>query len=152
MQYGYFEIRAKLPPGKGLWPQFWLNAVLPPGSISPGMEVDVFEHYGHFPGDFHSTVHVWVSDIEKRVEEAIIAVPPGSLYKEFHTYGVDVERDWITIYFDRKQRWRTPTPPEHNSKLMILVDLSIGSGWSIAETPNPSIMYVDYVRAWRPRP
>jgi hypothetical protein len=28
------------------------------------------------------------------------------------------------------------------------VDLALGSGWPIDQTPNPSFLYVDYVRAY----
>jgi beta-glucanase (GH16 family) len=146
--YGYFEIRTKLPAGKGLWPGFWLDAVVPKGH--PSVEVDIFEHYGHFPGKLQSTIHVWNAAVNKdNTQQTVTDVPPGSLYTEFHTYGADVEPDWITIYLDRKPIWKSPTPPEHKNRLTILVDLAMGSGWSIAESPNPSIMYVDYIRAWR---
>lgn len=155
-QYGYFEIRAKLPPGKGLWPAFWLDAWKPKGSTVPSLEVDVFEHYGHFPSDYHATVHIWPTpagedDGARKAFQTLIDVPAGSLYSGFHTYGADVEPDWITIYLDRVPRWRCPTPPVHKDKLMILVDLGMGSGWPIAESPDPSVMYVDYIRAWRRR-
>lgn len=40
--YGYFEIRARLPRGKGRWPAFWMTFA------GPGWppEIDVFEAYG----------------------------------------------------------------------------------------------------------
>jgi hypothetical protein len=75
-------------------------------------------------------------------------VEPGSLTSAFHTYGADVEPDFITIYLDRQPLWRTPTPKVHTAKLGVLIDLALGSGWPITETPNPSVMLVDYVRVW----
>ena len=59
-----------------------------------------------------------------------------------------VEPDFITMYFDGIEVWKTKTPPQHNKPLMLLVNLALGSGWPIDKTPNPSYMYVDYIRAY----
>jgi hypothetical protein len=67
----------------------------------------------------------------------------------FHDYGCLVERDWITLYFDGIEVWKTPTPPEHKKGLMPLLNLALGSGWPIDKTPNPSYLYVDHVRVYR---
>ncbi|MGH7095446.1 MAG: hypothetical protein ACREFB_18180, partial [Stellaceae bacterium] len=103
------------------------------------------------PAAYHSAVHIWdkVDPRRSRVMDHITAVPIGSLVAGFHTYGVDVEKDWITFYFDRHETWRIATPPELQDKSMVLVDLGLGSGWPIIHTPNPSIMKVDYVRVYR---
>jgi hypothetical protein len=58
-RYGYFEARAKLPEGPGVWPGFWLNANQPRTDKDPGVEIDVLEYYGQFPEGFHSSVHIW---------------------------------------------------------------------------------------------
>lgn len=151
-RYGYFEMRAKLPPGPGTWPAFWLNSVQQPGSKAPGVEIDVIEYYGQFPAAFHSAVHVWnkVDPKNSRVEDHITNVPSGSLVKGFHTYGADVEKNWITFYLDRRETGRLPTPPELRDPMMILVNLALGSGWPIDHTPNPSIMQVDYIHVYEP--
>jgi hypothetical protein len=149
-RYGYFEIRAKLPPGPGVWPAFWLDSVPPPGSPDPSIEIDVFEYYGKFPAVFNSTVTVWTKPDAgpRRSRMRAHAVPPGSLSDAFHTYGVKVDPEWIVFYLDRGEIWRVPTPPEHRHGLTILVDLGLGSGWPIDQTPNPSDMFVDYIRAY----
>jgi beta-glucanase (GH16 family) len=150
-QYGYFEMRAKLPAGLGLWPAFWLDSLVPPEFSDPSIEIDILEHHGHFPKLYESIVTVWSKTDPKqsRADRHVNSLPEGtSLYDEFHTYGASVEPDWITIYRDREEIWRTKTPPEHHHKLMILLDLALGSGWPIDQTPNPSYMYVDYVRAY----
>lgn len=150
--YGYFEMRAELPPGPGTWPGFWLNANQPKSDHSPGVEIDVIEYYGQFTDGYHSSVHIWNKDDPKKstVEDHITHVPPGSLTSGFHTYGVDVERDWITFYLDRHETWRVATPPELQDPLMVLVDLALGSGWPIDKTPNPSVLKVDYVHVFAP--
>ena len=40
--YGYFEMRAKLPKGQGIWPAFWLTN-------DDTIEIDVFEMLGDRP-------------------------------------------------------------------------------------------------------
>lgn len=152
-RYGYFETRAQLPPGPGTWPAFWLGTNQPEGSKEPGVEIDVFEYYGQFPNAYHSAIHVWekVDPTKSRAEDHITDVSPGSLTNAFHTYGVNVEPDWITFYLDRRETWRVATPPELQEPLLVLVNLALGSGWPIDQTPNPSIMKVDYVHAYRPR-
>lgn len=152
-RYGYFEMRAELPPGPGLWPGFWLNANQRHDDPRPGVEIDVIEYYGQFPTAYHSAVHIWDKTDPKnksRVLDHVTEVPSGSLTSGFHTYGVEVEPDTITFYLDRRETWRVATPAELKDPLMVLVDLAMGSGWPIDHTPNPSIMKVDYVHVFAP--
>jgi beta-glucanase (GH16 family)/glycosyltransferase involved in cell wall biosynthesis len=151
-RYGYFEMRAELPPGPGVWPGFWLNANQPHDDREPGVEIDVIEYYGQFPDGYHSAVHVWdkADPKQSREQDHVTSVPSGSLTSGFHTFGVDVEPDWITFYLDRRETWRVATPKELHDPLMVLVDLALGSGWPIDRTPNPSVMKVDYVHVFAP--
>lgn len=152
-RYGYFEMRAKLPPGPGTWPAFWLNSRQPAGDKSPGVEIDIIEYYGKFPAAYHSAVHIWNKADPKRsrVEDHVVSVPAGSLTAAFHTYGADVEPDRIRFYLDRRETWSVATPPELHDPMMVLVDLALGSGWPIARTPNPSVMKVAYIHAYAPQ-
>jgi glycosyltransferase involved in cell wall biosynthesis len=151
-RYGYFEMRAELPPGPGVWPGFWLNSNQPPDSKAPGVEIDVIEYYGQFPDGYHSAVHIWdkLDPKQNRVQDHVTSVPSGALSSGFHTFGVDVEPDWITFYLDRRETWRVATPSELRDPQMVLVDLALGSGWPIDHTPDPSIMKVDYVHVFAP--
>jgi beta-glucanase (GH16 family) len=150
-QYGYFEMRAKLPPGAGLWPAFWLDSLIPAGSNDPSLEVDALEYYGQFTGNFISTVHLWPkgNPAGATTVDHLNTVPAGSLTSDYHVYGVSVEADWIIVYLDGTELWRTPTPAEHKHKLMILINLALGGGWPITDAPSPSYMYVDYIRAYK---
>jgi beta-glucanase (GH16 family) len=153
VRYGYFEARMKLPPGPGTWPAFWLMSLKPAADKRPKVEIDVIEYYGHRTDRYHVTGHVWYSrpDQDKtRHEGSPIPVADGSLVAGFHTYGVSVDPARITYYFDRQPVWQQATPPEHRTALYPLVDLALGSGYSIEDTPNPSVMEVDYVRVYRP--
>jgi beta-glucanase (GH16 family) len=147
-QFGYFEMRAKLPPGPGVWPAFWLIGNQDPKTSA---EIDVLEYYGVGPDIYHSTVHIWpkVPGEEKQTFHLQHSVPFGSLSESFHAYGVSVEDDAIVFYLDRKEMGRIPTPPEAKRPMFLLLNLALGSGWPIEKTINPSYMYVDYVRAYR---
>jgi beta-glucanase (GH16 family) len=146
-QYGYFEMKAKLPSGPGVWPAFWLIANKDQNSTA---EIDVMEYYGVNPQQYQATIHVWPKQGRGRdfTEKQTYQVPYGSLSQEYHTYGVDVSPDWIVFYLDRKEMGRMKTPPEHRAPMFILADLALGSGWPIDKTPNPSNMYIDYIRAY----
>jgi beta-glucanase (GH16 family) len=149
LQYGYFEMRARLPSGPGVWPAFWLDSMPPAGSPDPSIEIDVIEQYGQFPAAYNSTVTVWPHDrTQGRSWMHINRVPAGSMSTGFHTYGVVVGPQATIFYFDRNEVWRVATPQEHRHGLMILVDLGLGGGWPTAQTPSPSYLDVDYIRAY----
>lgn len=145
--YGYFEIETKLPPGPGTWPSFWLSGI---GS-KPGAEIDVFEYYGMAPDSYHANVHVWYDGQQLFGDGKVVAIPPGAATSDFNRYGVAVDHDWVTFYFNRKQVWRTPTRPEYRQPLFLLTDLALGSGWPIDKTPNPSFMYVKSIAVYARR-
>jgi beta-glucanase (GH16 family) len=153
-QYGYFEMRAKLPTGPGVWPAFWLVGVnwAGRGASKTTAEIDILEFYGPVSADWYSSVvHVWYHDGSGRKynignKNKILA---GTRFDEYHTYGVRVRPDEITFYFDRVEVWKAPAlPPEYQQPMMILVNLALGSGYPIDQTPDPSYMFVDYVRAY----
>ncbi len=150
-QYGYFEMRAKLPPGPGVWPAFWLCSSYNRKDRTAGrdgsVEIDILEYYGRTPCSYTATVHVWRPK-PHRSEGRKITTRPYEVSTGFHNYGCMVGRQWITMYFDGVEVWKAKTPPEHNKPLMVLLNLALGPGWPIDKTPNPSIMEVDYVRVY----
>ncbi len=149
-QWGYFEVRMKMPPGPGTWPAFWLAPLKPASDSDGNVEIDVIEYYGHDTETYQSVVHVWFDDISKKrgLNSQIIIPEPGSLVEDFHTFGVDVSPQAIVFYLDREEVWSYPTPPELTYKMYPLVNLALGSGWPIEDTPNPSTLLVDYVHVY----
>ena len=150
-KYGYFEMRAKLPKGLGTWPAFWLMGV--PQLKEPRdrktisqIEIDVVEQYGVGPNALHTTLHLWGPG-DYHWAEGDSHVVPG-MTDDFHTYGVLVEEDFITFYFDGVELRKDKTPKDAKVPLYLMVDLALGGGWPIDKTPNPSVMLVDYVRAY----
>lgn len=144
--YGYFEVRAKLPKGKGLWPAFWLL----PASGAYTAELDVFEVLGDRPGVLYATTHgltggQWSSNLQQ------LNVPDTST--AFHTYGVDWEADKVTFYMDRQPIAVAPTPASMNSPMYVLLNLAVGGpgswpGVPDASTVFPAEMAIDYLRVY----
>jgi hypothetical protein len=155
----YFECRMKCPVAKdaagnpipGLWPAFWLETV--PGAYhnnygnwNASTEIDVAEIYSIDYTKLHCNVHLWNTFDDSRGGGATIDVP--DLSADFHTYGVLIQSDVMTFYFDNKKAWQCPTPVEAYQPMYLMVDLALGGGWDSSKVPNPSSMQVDYIRCW----
>lgn len=152
--YGYFEIRAMLPSGRGLWPAFWL---LPVDETWPP-EVDAMEFFGDTSNDgqggatkIHYASHTVPGQADKSCRGWYdVGI---DISKAFHIYGVNVEPDGITYYFDGKSYATCVANPDTNKPFYMLVDLAVGGqgswpGVPDASTKFPAYMYVDYIRAY----
>jgi beta-glucanase (GH16 family) len=142
--YGYFEMRAKFPAGRGLWPAFWL--LQPDGRWPP--EIDVVELLGHDPSTIHTGVHY--TDGGRTTKDGR-ASPVANTSADWHTYGVDWQPDQITWYFDNKPVHRTSTPIQLHGPMYILINLAVGGTWPgdpDSTTQFPSSLMVDYVRVY----
>ncbi|RJG00015.1 glycoside hydrolase family 16 protein [Noviherbaspirillum saxi] len=156
-RYGYFEMEAKLPRGKGTWPAFWLFAH--PDKRRP--EIDVMEAYaggedpwGYTDADGVSRptsygATVWLDeDVEagKYQHQA-----KKDLSAAFHKYAVRWEPDRQTFYFDGKKIHTVEA--RMTDKMYIMLDLWFGSssGEPDASTPQGkgNSFEINYVRAWQ---
>jgi beta-glucanase (GH16 family) len=147
---GYFEARMKMPPGPGVWPAFWLLADHDPNYKA---EIDIVEYYGQLADRYEVNLHLWPKSAGRKPQGqgAAITVPPDSLASAFHTYGVEILRSEIVFYFDRHEVQRMPAAPAMGQPMTLLINLALGSGWPIDKTPNPSVLQVDYVKAFSRR-
>src|SRR4051794_28057783 len=105
---GYFEMRAQLPAGQGMWPAFWL---MPENPVAG--EIDAMEAFGARTSNSEggpATYH-WGMHAPNPAQSAGAWVPTGAdITAGYHTYGVDVETDKTTYYFDRQQVAQITTP------------------------------------------
>jgi beta-glucanase (GH16 family) len=143
-QYGYFEMRARMPAGQGMWPAFWL---MPQGGAWPP-EIDIVELVDVMTTSYH-TLH-YLSNGMHMADGAPYMMPAdGSL--DFHTYAVKWAPDAIVWYVDGAEAYRV-THDVPAEPFYILVNLAIGGSWPgnpDATTVFPAIMSVDYVRAFQ---
>ncbi|SEE13784.1 Glycosyl transferase family 2 [Rhizobiales bacterium GAS188] len=143
--YGVFEIRARMPKGRGLWPDFWLL----PADHSWPPEIDVFEILAHDTTTLHTNAH---SNAGGKHTDAptVIRVPDTSA--DFHTYAVDWQADTIKWYFDDVEVARKPTPPDMHKQMYMLANFAVGGHWPgnpDASTQFPAILAIDWIRAYR---
>ncbi len=148
---GYFECRAKFPEGPGVWPAFWLmgtkNLKIPENKgtrINP--EVDVVEHYGHWPNRYSYVLHQWGFEGIQHTSQGGRA---NVFLDGFHRYGVLIDENFIIYYFDGVEIERMETPEAVKVPLYPLVNLALGPGWPLDKTPDPSYMYVDYIKIYQ---
>ena len=110
-KFGYFEMRAKFPKSRGMWPAFWL---LGQPSLTDkkrtNVEIDVVEHYGVLPNAINSTMHLWHADGKHWAKGDFIAAP--GLTDDFHNYGVMVDEANVVWYFDGVEVQRQKTPED----------------------------------------
>ncbi len=117
--YGRFEIRAKLPGGKGMWPAFWLypqnrdwpmeiamskavaegNKRLIPEERPWYTEIDIMEFLGHETGVIYGTHHYYTFDGRKMTSSGTLR-SSTDFTGDFHTYVLEWEPDSIRWYVD----------------------------------------------------
>lgn len=144
--YGYFEIRARLPKGKGFWPAFWLMPI--DGSWPP--EIDVMEYLGHAPSTVHHTYHY--IDGAKVRQRAGGANETHDFSSTFSTFGLDWRPGLLIWYVDGRESFRFSGPDVASRAMYMLLNLAIGGHWPgdpDATTTFPSAMEVDYVRVYK---
>lgn len=147
--FGKFEIRCRVPHGKGLWPAFWLFPE--PKSWPP--EIDILEIPGHETDRVYMSNH-WVNPGKPQGNSKSITgeYKGPDCSKNFHTFAVEWEPGEIRWMIDGELRHRSRKEvPE--IPMFILVNLGVG-GW--AEAPDestgfPADFEIDSVRVWEKR-
>ena len=155
--YGYFEMEAKLPIGKGTWPAFWLFNHI--GDRRP--EIDIMEAYaggvepwGFTDGDgiprpMSYGATIWLDQGVKGGEHVHVA--KRDLSARFHKYAVKWEPDRQTFYFDGKEIYSTRV--YMSDPMYIILDLWFGSASGEPDDTTPqgksNSFEVNYVRAWQ---
>ena len=146
-QYGYAEIRALIPAGKGLWPAFWMLPI----THESLPEVDIMEILGHAPDILEMHYHYREND-QKLVAGSQWQGPDFS--QDWHTFALDWRPDALIWYVDGVERWRfTDASVIPAEPMYLLINLAVGGEWPgspDAATVFPSLLLVDYVRVWQP--
>jgi len=159
--YGRFEIRAKLPTGKGMWPAIWM---MPTDDHYGGWpnsgEIDIMELVGHEPNKVHGTLHYGDAAHWKQHEGTNYTLAAGTFADDFHVFRFDWEPAAMRWYVDDRlyqtqTKWHTRTnafPAPFDQRFHLILNLAIGGNWPgnpDTTTGFPQAMVVDYVRVFK---
>lgn len=178
--YGKYEIRCKIPYGKGLWPAFWMFGQ--PFGIKD--ELDVFEFWpeNNIFGNYDPTLLCKKPNMTiHRGSNFCQTDYLGPDYSQaFHTFTIiwdDYRIEWYVDGFLRKKvnryylidgtyvectevvpgiYYRNNTYPTHDVYLDIIVNLAVfntsGTNGPDSGTPFPGSLEIDYIKFWRQKP
>lgn len=144
--YGYAEIRARMPRGKGLWPAFWLIPV----DQSWPPEIDVLEFIADAPYEYWASAHWLKGD---KPAKAMHRIPSPDLSEDFHTFAVKWTADEIVWSLDGHRVAAVATPAGMHKPMYLVVNLAVGGDWPgepNASTEFPARLLVDHIRVYRP--
>lgn len=145
-QYGYFEIRSKLPDSEGLLPAFWLVSTekWPP-------EIDIYEIFTNEPHIICTNQH-WSNKKEQHRMQPKNYKAKSSGADGFHIYAVEWTRKKMKWYYDNK-RIKTSRRGMKNFiyKMHIIINsqLSDHNGMDPKNGVFPNYYEIDYVRVYK---
>ena len=146
--YGYVEIRAKYPGGKGLWPCFWL---MPQNLAAWPPEFDIAEYYGGQRKMHHGLAHGTMTDT--------LWDSTGDTETEFenvwHTYALQWTKDRAVWFVDGVVRKTIAAEYVPDCAMYVLLSNSISSRRGPSSEPDentvfPNFFAIDYIRIWQP--
>ena len=155
--YGRFDIRAKLPSGKGSWPAIWMlgESITSIGWPDCG-EIDIMEHVGFDDGNIHGSIHTKdYNHIMNTQRSGSMTV--SSATESFHVYSLEWSPSYLRFLIDDspfffvyndsngdEAKWPFDSPH------YMILNLAIGGDWGGVQGIEPSSfpmrMLVDHVR------
>lgn len=161
-KYGYIEVRAKLPTGRGTWPAIWMLAEKNKyGGWPSNGEIDIMEHVGYDPGKVHGTVHTEAFNHKIGTQKGNYLMV-ADFDSEFHLYAINWTKKKIDFYIDQQlyfsfentggdyKEWPFDQP------FHLIQNIAVGGGWGGQQGIDPTIwpqkMEIDYVRVYNKPP
>jgi len=152
-KYGYFEVRAKLPPAN-VDAAFWFYKVDPDWHT----EIDVYEIFGGNPKQDTAdrmTVHIFTTpDYHDKTKEffksGLIYHAPFKFADDFHVFGLLWDADELKWFIDGKVCREIKNTYNHQA-IHMCFDVETCPTWMGLPTVAslPAIYQVDYVRSWQ---
>lgn len=174
-RYGRFDIRAKLPVAKGMWPAIWMMPDEEPYGWPKDGEIDIMELISQEPDVCYGTIHSGIYNTDKYWHPtATYRLESGNYYDAYHLFSMEWEPGVIRMYMDNYlyatfkdwESWvtargtdtpQTPLdfPHPFNAPFYLKLNLATGKrgGWceAVDETTDweNAVMSIDYVRVYK---
>ena len=157
-KYGRFEIRAKLPSGRGMWPAIWMMPTEDTyGGWPSSGEIDIMENVGFDPyvilASSHTESYNHLQGTQKNNKITI-----ADCYDAFHLYALEWEANEYRIYVDDKLYFTFKNEGTgykvwpFDKPFHLLLNVAVGGNWGgqkgVDDSIFPQSMVVDYVRVY----
>lgn len=156
--YGFYEIRAKLPCGRGTWPAIWMLPADTSITWLNGGEIDIMEHVGYDPGVIHTSVHTRAFNFRRGSQRTNSYRLPTAC-DQFHRYQLlwTPERlvfavdDAPNFLFEKVRSDRSRWP--FDAPMNLILNIAVGGDWGgqrgIDSAAFPARMEIDHVRVYQ---
>lgn len=158
--YGKFEIRAKVPTGKGTWPAIWMMPTDDAyGDWPKSGEIDIMEYVGMNPSNLYFTAHFGTDSGSGHKSSGNSTTAISQPFSRFITFTLVWSPDKLEWYADGvKYHTYTKTSSDpsvwpFNKMFYFILNLAYGGSWGaqqgIDDTKLPHKFYIDYVRVYQ---
>ncbi|WP_221390744.1 family 16 glycosylhydrolase [Dyadobacter sp. NIV53] len=160
-RYGKFEIKAKLPTGRGTWPAIWMlasnNTYGNKGWPDNG-EIDIMEHVGFDQNNIHGNIHTKAFNHSIGTNKGNNTII-NTASTEFHIYTCEWTPDYVALSADGNEYFRFNKEPVYqwqqwpfDKSFHLLLNMAVGGNWGgqkgVDDSIFPQKMEVDYVRVY----
>ena len=172
-QYGYIEMRARLPKTRGCWPAFWMLLKDGPSYVRDesrtGGEIDIIEYVpGDDPNTVHFSAHSYNATAAAGRETGYVDPATGKKHsysshtrvddpEGWHCYAMEWTHEAIRGYCDGVEYFYAPNPSPNapdaaswpfDQKYYIKLNLAVGGSWggTPAEDFGEATYEVDWIR------
>ncbi len=154
--YGRFEVKAKIPIGRGIWPAIWMLSANEPLHWPDDGELDIMEAVGFDPNVIHATVHNKVyngANGTQKGSELFVKDAADS----FHVYSMEWTNRKIIFAVDNNIYFTYTEGPSGSwpyiNYFFMILNVAVGGNWGgqqgVDDTAFPQKMLVDYVRVYQ---
>ncbi|MBA4410468.1 MAG: hypothetical protein C0397_13725 [Odoribacter sp.] len=158
--YGKFEIRAKVPTGKGTWPAIWMMPTDDEyGGWPKSGEIDIMEYVGMNPSNLYFTAHFGSDSGAGHKSSGNYTTAISQPYNKFITFSLiwtPTKMEWFADGVKYHTYTKTSDDPKvwpFNKMFYFILNLAYGGSWGaqqgIDDTKLPHKFFIDYVRVYQ---